>query len=258
MVPENTAVMAQHREDFVKSWKEDVINQLHSSRDEAELFKNLAGIAKGLGYDHCSYGMCIPVPVSRPTFVVFNNYPAAWWEMYEKNNFRDIDPTVKHGFVSAEPLIWTPEVFAGIPGMWEGMEANGLTHGWAKSSRDNMGTMGLLSLARSSQGISKLELQESELQMFWLGQMAHEGMSARIIRDNNERLNLTIREREVLLWSAEGKTAFEIGKILSISAATVNFHVNNAVAKLGAVNKIQAVVKAAMLGLLNFSMPPNN
>ncbi|EGF33678.1 hypothetical protein IMCC9480_3149 [Oxalobacteraceae bacterium IMCC9480] len=35
-----------------------------------------------------------------------------------------------------------------------------------------------------------------------------------------------------------------------ISVSTVNFHINNAIEKLNAVNKIQAVVKAAMLGLL--------
>ena len=61
---------------------------------------------------------------------------------------------------------------------------------------------------------------------------------------------LTTREKEVLRWTAEGKTSKEIARILAISMETVNYHVKNATAKLVSVNKMQAVVKAATLGLL--------
>jgi LuxR family transcriptional regulator len=62
---------------------------------------------------------------------------------------------------------------------------------------------------------------------------------------------LTPREIEVLKWSADGKTAAEIGDILSISIPTVNFHIKNAVQKMKAANKTAAVVQALMAGLLN-------
>jgi LuxR family transcriptional regulator, quorum-sensing system regulator SolR len=54
----------------------------------------------------------------------------------------------------------------------------------------------------------------------------------------------------MLLWTAEGKTSSEAATILSLSERTVNFHINNAIMKLRAANKTQAVVKAALLGLL--------
>ena len=63
--------------------------------------------------------------------------------------------------------------------------------------------------------------------------------------------DLTPREREVLRWTAAGKTSCEIGIILGISARTVNFHVTSILSKLNAVNKTQAVVKAVLLDLLN-------
>ena len=47
-----------------------------------------------------------------------------------------------------------------------------------------------------------------------------------------------------------GKTSGEIGMILGISARTVNFHVTAILAKLDAVNKTQAVIKALMFDLL--------
>jgi len=62
---------------------------------------------------------------------------------------------------------------------------------------------------------------------------------------------LTAREVEVLKWTADGKTSGEVSEILCVSENTVNFHVKNAVAKLRTANKTAAVVKAAMLGLLN-------
>jgi DNA-binding CsgD family transcriptional regulator len=64
------------------------------------------------------------------------------------------------------------------------------------------------------------------------------------------RVMMTAREREVLRWTAEGKTAYKISRILTVSERTVNFHINNVVNKLGATNKTQAAVKAAALGLL--------
>jgi DNA-binding CsgD family transcriptional regulator len=61
---------------------------------------------------------------------------------------------------------------------------------------------------------------------------------------------LTLREVDVLKWTADGKTAYEISRILNISESTVNFHVKNIVSKMGSSNKIQAVAKAALIGLL--------
>lgn len=48
----------------------------------------------------------------------------------------------------------------------------------------------------------------------------------------------------------EGKTAWEVGAILSISEQTAVRHLNYATHKLGCVNKHQAVVEALRLGLI--------
>jgi DNA-binding CsgD family transcriptional regulator len=44
---------------------------------------------------------------------------------------------------------------------------------------------------------------------------------------------------------ANGKTAWEIGEVLNISRRTVEWHIQQAVEKLGAKNRVQAVVIAA-------------
>lgn len=55
---------------------------------------------------------------------------------------------------------------------------------------------------------------------------------------------LTAREREVLTWVAQGKSAFEIAEILHIAKRTVDEHVQIAVRKLGAANRTHAVAIA--------------
>ena len=61
---------------------------------------------------------------------------------------------------------------------------------------------------------------------------------------------LTERETEILRWLMEGKTSWDIGKILSISERTVKFHVNNTLVKLNAVNRTHAVAKAILRNLI--------
>ena len=55
---------------------------------------------------------------------------------------------------------------------------------------------------------------------------------------------LTNRQREVLTWAAAGKSAWEMGEILNISARTVEEHAQQALHRLGAVSRTQAVAIA--------------
>lgn len=56
--------------------------------------------------------------------------------------------------------------------------------------------------------------------------------------------SLSSREREVLKWLIEGKSNWEIGRILHIAERTAKFHVKNLMRKLRASNRAQLVVNA--------------
>ena len=64
------------------------------------------------------------------------------------------------------------------------------------------------------------------------------------------RVRLTERELECLNWVALGKTDVQIGEIIHRVATTSRFHVENAMTKLGASNRAQAVAIAMQLGLI--------
>jgi DNA-binding CsgD family transcriptional regulator len=66
----------------------------------------------------------------------------------------------------------------------------------------------------------------------------------RFFGENGEsisRSSLTARERDVLSWTARGKTMADIAEILVISSHTVEAHMRQIMRKLGATNKTHAV-----------------
>lgn len=56
-------------------------------------------------------------------------------------------------------------------------------------------------------------------------------------------IRLTARERDIMGFLSEGKTDWEISRILGISEATARFHVDNARRKLGGSNRAQGVAR---------------
>ena len=64
------------------------------------------------------------------------------------------------------------------------------------------------------------------------------------------KVSLTEREIEALAWSAKGKSSADIAVLLNITERTVNFHITNAMRKMGVATRIQAAVKASIAGLV--------
>lgn len=62
--------------------------------------------------------------------------------------------------------------------------------------------------------------------------------------------HLTDREVEILKWTAEGKSSWAVGQILSISEHNVKYHVNKILVKMAVGSKHQAAAKARALGLI--------
>jgi len=237
----------------MKSWQADLLNVAEGPGGAAAIFERVLAAARGLGFDHCVYGVRIPLPLSAPRSVVLSNYPAAWQRRYHEAGYIETDPTVLHARRSQDPLVWSEAVFDTAPVMWDEAQSFGLRHGWAKSTLNSNGVSGMLTVARSHEALGADELARQDLKLRWLVSISHQALSRELAPELTglNRHTLTEREVEVLRWTADGKTSGEISDILSISENTVNFHVKNAVAKLQVANKTAAAVRAAMLGLLN-------
>jgi LuxR family transcriptional regulator, quorum-sensing system regulator SolR len=234
-------------------WQDDLLSIGEGTFCQQELFRRVEAVAASLGFEYCAYGLRMPLPLSNPATVLLNNYPRAWQERYVRQGYVKADPTVLHGRRSRAPLVWSDEVFADAPQMWDEAQSFGLRIGWAQSSLDVWGGGGMLTLARSSSRMSDAELRCNEQRMRWLVSIAHIALSKVVNAPVGlQRIpELTAREIEVFKWTADGKSAQEIADILVLSKNTVDFHIKNAIGKLETANKTAAVVRAAFLGLLS-------
>ncbi|MDG2527278.1 response regulator transcription factor [Caulobacter endophyticus] len=75
-------------------------------------------------------------------------------------------------------------------------------------------------------------------------------MSAETDTPQSEIPALTAREIECIRFAAQGLTTGETAQCISVTERTVEFHLGNATRKLGASNKLRAVVIALQLRLI--------
>lgn len=231
-------------------WREQCMVRLGDARSSMQsLVQVLRDITGELGFDHCSYVLRQPLPIAQPAVYWGSTYPQAWLDRYMAQNYLERDPLVQNALASDVPVVWSDRSVERLPEFWEEARSFGINHGWAVSSRGRDHTVGLLTVARERVAVSAGELEQSEMRLLWLAHTMH-GVAS-LLPDVAQPVMepLSAREREVLLWSAAGKTADEIGLILAISTRTVTFHINRCIAKLGAANKTEAVSKALVLGL---------
>lgn len=237
----------------MKPWQDDLLSLLSSAETEQDLFGKLQAEARKICFDHCAYGLRLPLHFTQPKTVMFNTYPTDWQARYIAENYLDIDPIVRHGASTLLPLVWTNHVFEAAPEFWEEAHSHGIQYGWSQSSISVQGIRGMLTLARSDENLSEEELRDKGSHMIFLAQAAHQCMSERVAARllPEAAVKLSGREKEVLQWTAEGKTSAEISEIMNITERTVNFHIAKTMEKLNCANKTAATVRAALLGLLN-------
>lgn len=236
----------------MNSWHDDLLNLMVTPTPSPEsLFFSIEQIAQKLGFKYVAYGYQAPYPVTQPKITLLNNYPVSWRRHYKKAGYLNTDPIVMHAKRSQNPLLWGDEVFAKNPELWKDAQEHGIRIGWAQSCLESNGSGSLLTLCRCHEPLTLDELQIKEPHMRWLVQVAHVTLSRAILaKDTNIPKPLTSREREVLQWTADGKSAQDIADILSLSKSTVDFHLANSIKKLNSPNKTAAVASAVLSGWL--------
>lgn len=204
-----------------------------------------------IGFEHFAYGLRWPQSFTRPRTLMVSSYPPDWQRRYLEAGYVAQDPTVAHGLRSCAPLVWSDDVFATALGLWSEAQAAGLRAGWCQSCFDADGCAGLFTVARGDAPIGRKELAQADPELRWLANAVHLGLGALVRRAEGLQVaSLTKRQLEVLRWSADGKTCGEVAQILRVSPDTVNYHLQTAMARLGAANKMALVARAARLGLL--------
>lgn len=224
---------------------------------ESELTAGLFKAIRDMGFDKTMFAV-LPDPRSAPGKVFLrSNYPEHWRENYERRNLRAIDPTVAYCFNAYSPLVWMPQSFQGPEqqAMYEEASAYGLRGGVTLPIHGARGEVGMLTCVsdRAPDLAFIKDLQHNLGALTLLRDMVFESMGKYIVAAPADAMAtpvLTARERDCLQWMAAGKTAWEIGRILGISEAGVNFHIANMRNKFGVSKRNDVVLRAIRLGLI--------
>lgn len=237
------------------NWQSTEVEKFLRGGGKEALMLRLSEQAGELGFEYFAFGVRTPLPVTRPRVQIHCNYPSEWQQRYAENEYHACDPSIPKALHSGLPIVWSDSLFARSPRLWAEARDFNLRVGLAQGHIDGQGLQSLLTLARSQDSITAAEVRSKAPRLQWLAQLArlahrglpHEPAGALLAE---ARVKLAEREVDVLRWTADGKTSADIAEILRISERTVNFHLSNAAAKLGAANKTAASVKAALLGLI--------
>jgi DNA-binding CsgD family transcriptional regulator len=240
----------------METWIKNTIQGLQACNDLVDFKALLTGLRERLGYMHFLYGVRLSTAYTSISHFIVSDYPEAWLQEYTERNYAEFDPVVQHCTRFHEPYCWDrlredpdPKLIA----FADACGRHGLVGGMSIGIHGYSGDTGIFCIGgprvveTGSDAAFDLVLVLNTLLPY-----IHATMT-RLVRfkqteDNKPRLSE--RELECLLWSAEGKTAEEIASILSISTATVTFHLKNAIQKLNVSNRNQAIAKAALLGII--------
>ncbi|QMI05538.1 transcriptional regulator SdiA [Citrobacter sp. RHB25-C09] len=233
------------------TWRRATLRRFQEMAATEDVYTELQNQTQLLGFDY--YALCVrhPVPFTRPKISVHTTYPQAWVAQYQAENFFAIDPVLKpENFIQGH-LPWNEALFSEAETMWEAARSHGLRKGITQCLMLPNRALGFLSVSRSSMINSPFTNEVVELKMQLL---VRESLTV-LSRLEDEmvmapEMRFSKREKEILKWTAEGKTSSEIAIILSISENTVNFHQKNMQKKFNAPNKTQIACYAAATGLI--------
>jgi DNA-binding CsgD family transcriptional regulator len=231
----------------------DAGEEIRSVTDAHQFLEKLAA---HYGVRNLAYlGVNVPSPdENRPVFVI-STYSKAWVDRYRARNYQRIDPVLPESMKGILPLDWRnlpPLRPAAVRFFGEARDYGVQKQGLSIPIRGASGDMAVFTVNADLadpewEDFKQRNIREFLLIAFYFHQqvMALEGFKSAIdIRE------LSQRERDMLWWTAEGKTTKEIALILGLSDRTVRFYIENAMTKLRCHSKAQCVAKAIRIGAL--------
>jgi DNA-binding CsgD family transcriptional regulator len=231
----------------------DFIERSTAAADVGELVREFKSALSASGYDYVACGAIGGHDIYQsglPAPAVVVDYPGFWQQHYFDENFIEIDPIVSRAAVTRLPYCWEQlrDLSSAQQRFFDESREAGLLHGVSVPLHGPAGEVFITSVSSAHAEVQPLRdvhtinLLVTQFHTAYLG----------LVEPASEvPVQLTARERECLLWSARGKSSWDIGVILNISERTVTYHLQNAMTKLDSTTRIMAIVKAIRTGLLS-------
>ena len=246
----------QHGQDLIDEYIERIL-QTDDLNERERLICDCAG---ALGFPTILYAvtdMAIARQIPRRVQVV-GNFENEWIERYLAGGYVHDDPIAQMNFLSNQFVTWESFLkkldYAGQMSPRAQRicdEARSFdTYGGVSIPIHTLdGLAGVVSAVpdgRSNQRTATIKSQF--LGLFYFAHRVHSVFASTLWDTTLTATNpLSKRQQECLKWSASGKTSDDIATIIGISTPTVEKHIREAVRRLDATSRIQAVAKAIQL-----------
>jgi LuxR family quorum sensing-dependent transcriptional regulator len=221
-----------------------LIEHLDRQKDGPSLLASFQRLVLAFGIDHFCIGDPSYPEVRRDDRRWGAIWPVRWYWHYVSHNHFAHDPVMAAMNRAKMPFRWSATYArAGARSRRVLDEAAefGIKDGFAVPIHQQDGLILGVSIATSSYQLSPQDTLSLHMASLYL----HARMAGlRVGAPERPALRLTQRERECLEWVAAGKTDWEISQILSISEQTAHGYVQNALTKMGARTRAQAVALA--------------
>lgn len=234
----------------------EFLNQLLRSKDLESLRELTAAQIGNYGFKKFSY-LGLNPPDSPNRSVVESTYPEDWINEYRANQFIFLDPTLNRAKTSLLPFKWDgskmiKKVNSAQKNFFHLGGDFGIKRGVVIPVHAPGGEFAAMAFA-TDEGLDELqpvwEHKKHELHM--IGIYYHAAIWENILKRRTDSVpSLSPREVQCLQWSAKGKTAWETSEILGISEYTAKSYLKTAMEKLGTHNRVHAVSKALVYGLI--------
>jgi LuxR family quorum sensing-dependent transcriptional regulator len=227
----------------------DAIEQFNRAENIAGVSAQLTRAIAPFGYQ---FLCCLSAPGSQSAAfdkrLLLNVWPKGWLEQYQKSNFNAHDPItaavrIRTGSFRWADVVIPPHDRLAKSVMTIALRDYRMRHGYCVPFHGLNGYQAGISFA----GFDVEDVAEANAAMQLIGIYAFNRV-ATIKATRKEHRVLTEREREVLRWTAAGKTAWDTGGILNIAEDTVNKHIASAMRKLNVYSRAQAVAESIRRG----------
>lgn len=225
------------------------------ARSRDEFRSEITRFAQGLQFERFSAILVVDHAIGSSDFIAVENAPPGFSDIFNDPRLGKRDPVMQHCKRQSVPIVWNQQTYVkhDAPELWEAQAPFGYKNGISLALHLPEGRHFVLGVNREEVlpgNSTALTRMVADLQLFAVHAVDAAMRLLLPVHQDSESPRLTPRELQCLHWTMEGKTAWEVGTILSITERTAVLHINNAMHKLGCSNKHQAVLKALRMGLI--------
>jgi LuxR family quorum sensing-dependent transcriptional regulator len=225
----------------------DLIGELERFQTPDEMIGRMSSALSQFGFSGFLISTTPDLRAASQRQTFFDGWPNNFNDHYIENDFYRDDPVVAMCLRAADPFEWSeapydPEASPRSKLVMNVAAEFGLKNGFAVPIYRERGLIDTVTMGGDYTALDPLAKRSIHLVALY----AHSKALALVGAGHPDpyRRILSKGEREVLSWTAAGKTSWEISVILGVSEAAIAKRIKMAARKLGSVNKTQAVVEA--------------